>query len=401
MLAEAFGCVTEQTLKNGFRACGLCPFNVENVNFIKLKPGPQTSAKTNYSQYRKLKDVLTYIESKIGNKLNSFKLFETESFEGLKEDLSLFELWRNIKNELKDLEPADSEKAGEPADSEKTGNQEGILDITDEEPTQLETVSDVMESGSEDQRQFHGDISIASTSHELQTPPRKIVPESVTSQCVHYPPNVPSPFKRALFWPQPPVTTKKHKKEKIPSVDTSADWQKYHEKKEKVKKQKLEEKEQRARVRVEKKCEKERIKAAKNNNKDLESDTSEESWIESDDSLEGINLLDDSDEACELKQVSNLGVGDFVLVTFSGGKRKTVLYRYVCIIQKIFPDKEIEVMAMKCANESKTVFRMDEKDVSVIKKTNVLGQLPSPELFLSGDRMKYKFSKPVDVFESS
>jgi hypothetical protein len=52
---------------------------------------------------------------------------------------------------------------------------------------------------------------------------------------------VPSPFKRALFWPQPIQTaTKTKKKEKIPSVVTSKNWQQYYENKENLKKEQKE-----------------------------------------------------------------------------------------------------------------------------------------------------------------
>ena len=45
--------------------------------------------------------------------------------------------------------------------------------------------------------------------------------------------NVPTPFKRVLFWPddQPPGTSKRRKTEKIPSVTTSNAWKEYYSKK--------------------------------------------------------------------------------------------------------------------------------------------------------------------------
>ncbi|KAB0804746.1 hypothetical protein PPYR_01716 [Photinus pyralis] len=44
-------------------------------------------------------------------------------------------------------------------------------------------------------------------------------------------PIVPSPFKRALFWPESTPATDKKTKEKIPSVVTSQMWQEYSKKK--------------------------------------------------------------------------------------------------------------------------------------------------------------------------
>lgn len=64
--------------------------------------------------------------------------------------------------------------------------------------------------------------------------------------------NVPSPFKKVLFWPQPTTTKKRKNKEKIPSVVTSEAWQKYHMKKEEEKVRKQLEKEERSKARLEK-----------------------------------------------------------------------------------------------------------------------------------------------------
>lgn len=53
-------------------------------------------------------------------------------------------------------------------------------------------------------------------------------------------PNIPSPFKKALFWPSNIKNIKKRKaKEKVPTVYTSDKWQEYYIKKE-AKKQKIE-----------------------------------------------------------------------------------------------------------------------------------------------------------------
>ncbi|KAK9739034.1 hypothetical protein QE152_g9327 [Popillia japonica] len=61
---------------------------------------------------------------------------------------------------------------------------------------------------------------------------------------------IPSPFKRALFWPDVKEKTgKRTKKEKLPSVATSKQWQEYHSKKTQIKKENEERKQERARER--------------------------------------------------------------------------------------------------------------------------------------------------------
>lgn len=40
--------------------------------------------------------------------------------------------------------------------------------------------------------------------------------------------NIPSPFKRALLWPELPEKKAKRSRETLPSVVTSKSWQEYH-----------------------------------------------------------------------------------------------------------------------------------------------------------------------------
>lgn len=69
--------------------------------------------------------------------------------------------------------------------------------------------------------------------------------------------NVSTPFKKALFWPEPKTETKQKAKEKIPSVATSKEWKEYHKKKEEKKEQELKEKELTINERKRKQLEKE------------------------------------------------------------------------------------------------------------------------------------------------
>ncbi|KAG5876654.1 hypothetical protein JTB14_029386 [Gonioctena quinquepunctata] len=161
---------------------------------------------------------------------------------------------------------------------------------------------------------------------------------------------------------------------------------KYHSRKENEKKKKQEEKEQKARVRVDKRAEKEKAK--------IDSESSDE-----EDSLDDVTISEE--EYCELDGMNNVSAGDYVLVKFFGGKRKTTQYRYVCVVQNVLhKENEIKVMSMKVSNSEKDVFRVDESDVSLVEMSATIGKLPSPEILVIGDRVKYQFSKPVDVFES-
>lgn len=61
---------------------------------------------------------------------------------------------------------------------------------------------------------------------------------------------IPSPFKKSLFWPEPEPTKYKIKKEKVPSVATSKEWQDYFIKKDKIKAEKIKSIEERKKERL-------------------------------------------------------------------------------------------------------------------------------------------------------
>lgn len=77
-------------------------------------------------------------------------------------------------------------------------------------------------------------------------------------------PTIPSPFKRALFWPEnKPTTSKRMKREKIPAVLTSPQVIRYYQKREEDKQQKVEKQAKRKEEREQKRKEtQERKKAA-------------------------------------------------------------------------------------------------------------------------------------------
>lgn len=82
----------------------------------------------------------------------------------------------------------------------------------------------------------------------------------------------------------------------------------------------------------------------------------------------------------------------FVVVSFNLGKTKK---RFVAVIQsEVSSDREVEVLFMKRSNDSK-IFKPDENDVSWIGCDQILGTLPTPSMFFQGDRLFYKFDKPV------
>lgn len=393
--------ISHETLKNGFRRCGLCPFNVDNVNFEKVS-SRNLENKQNPENIRPI-GLLTELENRIGkNKVMIFKRnLNKDKWEGTVEDTSLFKIWKDLTQEniQEIIIRAEEQDENERETGKNTNNGE------EHETVEVNQDGECLTNENGDSNTTEATCESICTNRleqSFKTPLKDVIneqsliksPSTVVTQS-SIPLDVPSPFKRALFWPEPEVSTRKRRsKEKIPSVITSAAWQEYHTRKENEKKKKQEEKEQKARVRAEKKAEREKVKI------DSES-SNEEEWTDSGDSLDDVTISEEK-EYCELDVMNNVSAGDYVLVKFFGGKRKTTQYRYVCVVQNVLHEEnEIEVMSMKVSNTEKDVFTVDDSDVSLVEMSAIIGKLPFPEILVIGDRVKYQFPKPVDVFEST
>lgn len=161
--------------------------------------------------------------------------------------------------------------------------------------------------------------------------------------------NIPSPFKRALFWPEPEMK-KRRSKERLPSAITGETWRAYMIKKENEKKQKEEEKNKRMKERQEKQLikkktseEREKVKNKKkitktvsNKRKRIESSSSsaEENDIPYQESDQDLELSEDdqincpklttesleSDENIPLKDLSlqSLKKNTYVIIKYEG-----------------------------------------------------------------------------------
>lgn len=62
--------------------------------------------------------------------------------------------------------------------------------------------------------------------------------------------------------------------------------------------------------------------------------------------------------------------GDYVLVAFPCEKNSCK--NYMCVVQELIDNTDAEVVGMICCNEEKTQFKLNEKDVSVIKLTQII-----------------------------
>lgn len=103
----------------------------------------------------------------------------------------------------------------------------------------------------------------------------------------------------------------------------------------------------------------------------------------------------DMDNADTPMSVKN---GDFVLVEYQINNKK---YRYAGVCSSDFDEEEgdIRVTFLKISNEDGTLFKINDNDMSDVKWEQILTKLPVPNIFMKGNRVLYKFPKPVDVFE--
>lgn len=100
---------------------------------------------------------------------------------------------------------------------------------------------------------------------------------------------------------------------------------------------------------------------------------------------------------------ANITSGEFVLVRVMSGKRKSVSYRYVAIVQDVLPDGEYNLLGLKSLDATKKTFVEVENDLFTATLDDILAILPKPLLnikHLRGPGKKHVFSKSIDVFET-
>lgn len=431
--------LSPELFKNGFRKCGLLPWNPDEVCFVSGKPIGELNELQRMTKIKELETGLKFLDKYIeADKIAQFK--GCDEWTGVTEDANLFKFYKNMEKLLKQ----NNENLPIPPDL-TIPDQTGISEVLSPLPYD------------------NGDFNITSdvfaipnkyTSQNLKTPSKQclsstpytqnITPkkhssqnplEGVSASLMTQPSTsqqsiqlensskdsvnmiIPSPFKRALFWPTPKENSNKRKKEKVPSVVSSAAWQKYHETKERKKIQLEEEKKRRAEEREKKKKETEEARKlkttkilTKRNKKNLNkkskidsNSSTEEEWIESGNSMDDISdecydHKDDEENECvkgeDYQDMSAIKQSDYIIVKFPGHKR---FHKYVCIVQKVTRKDNIEVMAMKTCDESKTLFKENDKDISIISSSQIIEVLDVPKMIIMGDRIKYKFAKYLDV----
>lgn len=427
--------VSSKNLSSAFRKCGLFPFDASAVNVetdvqsvltqttLRI---PKPSQPQNLQCCNKYQCLLLELTKIFGQgKIDEFES-AGDIWVGDPSDKNLFILWKNIKN---DQNPSESESntndmsfASRPATcSIRTPIANVVFDPDSSSSSNvLQPSINIEDHDLSDKNLNSSSLLPMPRAHNVQTlsptatadpsiiarlefptPSTPKSSESGLSSSTPIPENVPSPFKRVLFWPGPSSrpASKRQKKEKVPTVATSEAWVTYHSNKEKLKIQQLKMKEERAAERQRKKQEK-RLNLVKKRGF-IVSESSEEECddpaVPEDDSVSE-ESSDGEEQDLQFITEKNIQPGAYILGNFPGGKRGTTMYRYVCIVQSVEAD-DVKVMGMRSTDSSKRTFIVKEQDISFIKKAQVLGVLPAPTMSTYGARVRYTFTGRVPVFE--
>lgn len=218
---------------------------------------------------------------------------------------------------------------------------------------------------------------------------------------------IPSPFKRALLWPEPKESVQsKRRKEKLPAVVTSPQMIEYFKNKKlkKTETEKLKEERKKLRETRQKILEEKKLKQKSKKQKIEEFETSDSSSEdqmsvrESDDSISD-EKSNGEEEVTEIVSLKDVREGDFILVEFKGGKRMVSNFVYLCIIQTIISSNEIEIMGLRSTDARKHTFIPKENDISLISFKQIVGKTSNPKVVLTGERVSYQFSHTLQVKE--
>ncbi|XP_049802052.1 uncharacterized protein LOC126236640 isoform X2 [Schistocerca nitens] len=238
-------------IRAGFRATGLFPFNVNNVDYSKIVVR-SIPASTTVQTNEELPRHFSYIDPV----LDEFRATKRSNheWEGNQEALLLFKFWRKIADEVEmhgasgNTDDILTDSIAPPSEDNQTEN---VSQNTDRLNQNVDNI-DIFSTRNSDipstptNSLIPADISTTpnSISHNSGTPISNHSPSSVCIQ-VTPPKSLATVFESVITWPEPKQRGTKRKKEHTPTAVTSDKWVECHELKEKEKQEKEQEKRKR------------------------------------------------------------------------------------------------------------------------------------------------------------
>ena len=333
--------------------------------------------------------------------------------------MELFEVWSKIQ--FKCILTNREVVSTEPNEETVTHEQQLPPDLQIDHTEEVSTVAEENKNGDADNEQIPVETTplisvtngITANNSAVITEPESSKPSTSTpKRVINKAQSISPAFANHISWPTESPVKNRKKREKLPFATTSKQWIEFNRKKgdEKLEKERAKLARQKAALfRREQKAKTVRTlftnktcKASINKRKHQDtSDSESEEWEESGDSLDDVSLphtsSEDEDETITRGTRDNDMPleGDFVLASFPGQKSST--YQFICIVQKLLENKELEVMALKNCDESDTLFKTDEDDISVVSKKQIVRVLPMPTVRAgkAGDRLRYQFKQPI------
>lgn len=114
ILNDALKSITPDILKNGFRRCGLCPFDPDALDYTQL-PRDQVSKNATRPLDPKIVEHLIFFEDNISKEKLALFNNSGETWTGALEDKSLYYFWRILKQKtVKDKQTKESQEINEP-----------------------------------------------------------------------------------------------------------------------------------------------------------------------------------------------------------------------------------------------------------------------------------------------
>lgn len=215
---KLFNCVlkklTNDTIKNGFRRCGLCPWDANNVDYSKCIKKNQVLDNTNKidtQEHKKIKitiDVLeSYLEKQLCNEFNE-TLEKKDTWKGDERYTELFNFWRSMKHkvEVGNLPHITADSGSQKRNTDILNSALNVTENLNDSIPELGTPKSLAEHVTENSNESISELGTAESLAERVTEnsndsiPELGKPESLTEHVVNE-----APKSASLFQPSKPL----------------------------------------------------------------------------------------------------------------------------------------------------------------------------------------------------
>lgn len=377
-----------QVIVNGFRKCGLYPFDEEAIDYTKCSNEIILSADQETSETAQHVANHRYLEQLIGTEV--ITAFNANNTSVIREHAALFGLWEKSQHFLtRPVAESVDHLPGASASPYSTA-----IESTDDDLLMLNDNPKALDIQRINERSPETIAAVPDNPEILNINPAagkntESIPvldagalKSELSQILSPETNgkdVPSPFKNNLFWPLPPKSSNVvRRKVKLPAVVTSEKWRAYEESQIRKKAEEERLKDERKKAREMKKQEKKNKNITKRRKKDVEFESSESEMEEEylpgpqqDTSGDECICTDSEDELNHINK-RKPEIHDFILVKF---ETKKISRHYVGEVLLV---EESQVKTKFLRRKGLSFHYPAVDDISYIDISDILTVLPKP-----------------------